>query len=392
MSAQNKPTEIENQSDQSDQSVKPKKAFVFTDEIRRQIEESEKEYRRNKRREKRFEFSWISWFLDEFPNEEVYRPPLAERRNTRQEMAYHRFRQMTSWSFWSRMKSGAGIKLAAVGGLVAAFLQAAPELKGAAAVGPLSWLLVGGGFYLLAVLWFEWKCPVLLKRTLAGKEEYLGIEGRRWLLALVEDELRRWWSVKPYDLDVGGIKPESYKYQLALDIVRHGEIPAYGGFGEFASARIEYALDEYAKLTSTAIWREEFKPNEFQKFMPGHRMCPRNAPLRNLHLSVMNECEAEMTKVGKEGDLVVRWFDNSLDFQSRLSTPRNLVMSACAEGFIYLFRTDASALTFTRIVAQWQNTMRPLCRLTLISLFLASGGCFVWFVFLQLKILLPNLL
>lgn len=99
-----------------------------------------------------------------------------------------------------------------------------------------------------------------------------------------------------------------------------------------------------------------------------------------------------MAKVGKEGDLVVRWFDNSLDFQSRLPTPRNLVVSAYAEGFIYLFRTDASALTFTRIVAQWQNTMRPLCRLTLIGLFLASGGCFLRFVFLQLKILLPNLL
>lgn len=392
MSAENQPTEPENQNNQND-SIKPKKAFVLTDEMSRRIAESEKEHRRYKRREKRFEFSWISWFCDEFPNEEVYRPALAERRNTRQEMAYHRFRQMTSWSFWSRMKSGAGIKLAAVGGLVAAFIQAAPPLKGAeAAVGPLSWLLVGGGFYLLAVIWFEWKCPVLLKRTLAGKEEYLGIEGRRWLLALVEDELRRWWSVKPYDLDVGGIEPESYKHQLALDITRHGEIPAYGGFGEFASARIEYALDEYARLTSTTIWREEFKPNEFQKFMPGHRMCPRNTPLRNLHLSVMNESEAEMAKVGKEGDLVVRWFDNSLDFQSRLSTPRNLVVSAYAEGFIYLFRTDASALTFTRIVAQWQNTMRPLCRLTLIGLFLASGGCFVWFVFLQLKILLPNLL
>lgn len=68
-------------------------------------------------------------------------------------MTYHRFRQMTSWSFWSRMKSSTGIKLAAVGGLIATFLQAAPELKGAqGAVGPLSWLLLGGGFYLLAVL------------------------------------------------------------------------------------------------------------------------------------------------------------------------------------------------------------------------------------------------
>lgn len=251
MSAEHRPTEPENKIDQSGAFEKPKKAFLLTDEMRRQIAESEKEHRRYKRREKRFEFSWIPWFCDELPNEEVYRPALAERRNTRQEMAYHRFLQMTSWSFWSRMKSGAGIKLAAVGGLVAAFLQAAPPLKGAeAAVGPLSWLLVGGSFYLLAVIWFEWKCPVLLKRTFAGKDEYLGIEGWRWLLALVEDELH------------------ANKHQRAVAITQHGDISAYGGFGEFASARIEHALDEYAQLTSTAIWREEFKPNEYQKFMP----------------------------------------------------------------------------------------------------------------------------
>lgn len=291
------------------------------------------------------------------------------------------------------MKSGAGIKLATVGGLVAAFLQAAPPLKGAeSAVGPLSWLLIGGGFYLLAVIWFEWKCPVLLKRTLTGKDECLGVEARRWLLALVEDELRRWWSVKPYEMDTGIIKPESSKHQLALEITRRGDIPAYGGFGEFASARIEYALHEYAQLTSTTIWREDSKPSEFQEFMPGHRICPLNTSLRNIHLSVMNGSEVKMAKVGKEGDLVVRWFDGSLDFRSEQPTHRNLMVSAYAEGLIYLFRTDASALTFTRIIAQWQNTMRPLSRFVLISLFLASGGCFVWFVFLQLKILLPGLL
>ena len=393
MSAENQPAETENQNDQSDSIEKPKKAFVLTDEVLLRVAESEKEHRRYKRQEKRFEFSWISWFCDEFPSEEIYRPSICERRNTRQEMAYHRFRQMTSWSFWSRMKSGAGIKLAAVGGLAAAFLQAAPSLKGAeAAVGPLSWLLVGGGFYLLAVIWFEAKCPVLLKRTLAGKDEYLGIEGRRWLLALVEDELRRWWSVKPYDLEVGRTTPELNKHQLAVAIIQHGDVPAYGGFSEFASARIEYALHEYAQLTSTAIWQEDFKPREYREFKPGHRFCPRNTPLRSLHLSAMNESEAKMTKMGEEGDLVVRWFDSPLNFHSQLPTPRDLMVSAYAEGLFHLFRADASALTFTRIVAQWQNTMRPLSRFVLISLFLASGVCFVWFVFLQLKILLHDLL
>jgi len=392
LEAQNEPSDLESQRAQSDQNEKPRKEFVFTAEMRARMIEWEKQYRREQRRQWWREFSWISWFFDQFPNEDFYRPSPVERRNTRQEMTYHRFRQMTSWSFWSRMKSSTGIKLAAVGGLIATFLQAAPELKGAqAAVGPLSWLLLGGGFYLLAVLWFEFRCPVLLKRTLAGKDEYLGIEGRRWLLALVEDELRRWWSIKLYDMEVGSTRPESGKYEIAQAIQSYGDIPAYGGFGEYAAARIEHALHEYGELTSAVIWTEGYKLNEYHRFTPGHRICPLNTPLRNFHLSCMNSSEAEMAKVGQEGDLVVRWFDNSLTFLTKLPSYRNLMVSAYAEGLLLLFHSDASALTFSRIIAQWQNTMRPWSRLVLISLFLVSGGCFAWFVYLQLTILLPVL-
>lgn len=373
-----------------DQEAKP---FALTDGKRRLILDAQKEYRRRKRRERRIEFGWFSWLFDEFPSDEFYRPPLGERRNTRQEMAYHSFRQMMSWSFWSGIKSSTGIRLAAVAGLVAGFLQAAPLLKGGeVAVGPLGWLLVSAGFYLLAVLWFECRCPVLLKRTLAGKQEYLGIEGRRWLLALVEDELRRWWGIKPYDLKSGRAHANADTYQVALEIVEYGNVPAYGGFYDYAAARIEHALDEYAQLTSTMIWRDEGRPSELRRFSPGYRLCPLNAPLRSLHLSVMDESKVKAAAIGKEGDLVIRWFDTPLTFITELPTYRNLTVSSYTEGLVYLFRNDSSALTFTRIVAQWQNTMRPLSRLVLLGLFAASGACFLWFVLQQLKILAPNLL
>lgn len=254
--------------------------------------------------------------------------------------------------------------------MVDGFLQAAPLLKGAeVAVGPLGWLLVSGGFYLLAVLWFEWKCPVLLKRTVEGKQEHMGIEGRRWLLALVEDQLRRWWGIKPYDLKAGRAQGGADTYQVALGIVQYGNVPAYGGFHDFATARIEHALDEYAQLTSTIIWRDEGRPEELRRFSPGYRLCPLNTPLRSLHLSVMDESMVKAAKVGKEGDLAIRWFETPLTFITELPTHRNLTVSTYTEGLVYLFRTDSSALTFTRIVAQWQNTMRPLSRLVLLGLF-----------------------
>lgn len=369
------------------------KPFALTERTRRLILEAQKKYRHRKRLERRIEFSWLSWLFDEFPSDEMYRPPLGERRNTRQEMAYHRLRQMMSWSFWSGIKSSTGIKLAAVAGLVAGFLQAAPLLKGAeVAVGPLGWLLVSGGFYLLAVLWFECRCPVLLKRTLAGKQEYLGIEGRRWLLALVEDELRRWWSIKPYDLKTGRAQANADTYQVALGMTQYGNIPAYGGFGDYAAARIEHALDEYAQLTSTIIWRDERRQVMLRRFSPGHRYCPLNSPLRSLDLSVMDEAKVKAAEAGKEGDLAIRWFDTPLTFITELPTHRNLTVSTYTEGLAYLFRTDTSALTFTRIVAQWQNTMHPWSRLVLLGLFSASGVCFLWFALQQLRVLAPILL
>ncbi|MBM9485346.1 hypothetical protein JBE38_05425 [Pseudomonas sp. ICBG1301] len=60
--------------------------------------------------------------------------------------------------------------------------------------------------------------------------------------------------------------------------------------------------------------------------------------------------------------MAIRWFDTPLTFITELPTHRNLTVSAYTEGLVYLFRTDSSALTFTRIVAQWQNSMRPLSR------------------------------
>ncbi|WP_070886932.1 hypothetical protein [Pseudomonas argentinensis] len=390
MPAKNKFSEVENQSDQTQDS---EKGFFLSEEMCRKLAESQKQYRREQRRQRRLEFSWVSWFFDEFPSDDMFRPALRERRNTRQEMMYHRFRQMISWSFWSRMKSSTGVKLVAIGGLVAAFLQAAPDLKGVeAAVLPLSWLLLGGVFYLLAVICFEIRCPVLLKRTLASNEDYLGIEGRRWLLALVEDELRRWWSIKSYDMEIGAYSPESNKYQTAEAITQYGDIPVYDGFDDYASTRIEYALNEYSNLASVAMWRAEFEPNQYEKFSPVRVISPTNAPLRSFHLSRLNSFDAKLSKEGKEGDLVLRWFDSSLMFLSKVEGPHNLTVSANAEGLLYLFQNDSSALIFTRIIAQWQNTMRPWSRLLLICLFIASGGCFAWFVLLQMKILIPILM
>ena len=89
---------------------------------------------------------------------------------------------------------------------------------------------------------------------------------------------------------------------------------------------------------------------------------------------------------------LVDHYNTPFTFITELPTHRNLTVSTYTEGLAYLFRSDSSAVTFTRIIAQWQNTMRPVSRLVLLGLFLAGGACFLWFVLQQLKILAPILL
>lgn len=355
---------------------------------------SERLYKRRQRWIRRWEFNRLFWYLDEFPSQEMYRPFSEDHRNTRQEMAYHRLRQVTSWTYWSHMKSATGLKFAAAGGLISAFFQAAPGLRQAqAASEPLGWLLIAGLFYVLAVLWFELRCPNLLKRALREDAVYLGIEGRRWLMALVEDELRRWWAVTPYWPDVRDLNPDSSADQTVLGLMSGYGVPVFSGFGVQACAHIEKALYEYALVTGTTIWRQQDFPTRFFRLEPSYTLSSGRKPLMHrLHVSRLSGPDADEVEGAKEGDLVLRWFKSSVGLQHVLRKPKDVDMSREAEGIAHLFEKDDSALAFTKIVASWQSTMRPLSRLFLMLLFLTSAASFCWFVFLQMRFMIPTLM
>lgn len=368
--------------------------FKISGEMLELIAKSERHYRRRKRWARRWEFNRFFWFLDEFPSHEMYRPFAEDRRNTRQEMSYHRLRQVTSWTYWSHMKSTTGLKFAAAGGLISAFFQAAPGLRGGATTAePLGWLLIAGFLYVLAVLWFEFRCPVLLKRALKKDTSYLGVEGRRWLLALVEDELRRWWAVAPYWPDTRALNPDSNGDETISAIMDGYGVPAFSGFNVRACAHIEKALYEYSLVSGKTIWRNDHFHSGLDKLEPRYTIPANGRPLmQTLHLSRVSAWNSKVDEPSQAGDLVLRWFESSVGIQHRLSKPKDVDMSREAEGLVHLFERDESALTFTRIIASWQNTMRPTSRLILILLFLASAGAFCWFVYLQMRILLPSLI
>jgi hypothetical protein len=292
------------------------------------------------------------------------------------------------------MKSTTGLKFAAAGGLVSAFFQAAPSLSaGREASDPLGWLLISGLLYVLAVLWFEFRCPSLLKRVLNKDTSYLGIEGRRWLLALVDDELRRWWAVTPFWPDVRTLDLDSNADETVLAIMSGYGVPAFPGFDGHACAHIERALFEYSLITKTTIWRHGEFRSDHRKFEPQYSYGGGRQPVMSrLHLSRLSDHDAKDVNGAHEGDLIVRWFESSVHIHHRLPKANDVDMAWEAEGVVHLFESDESAMAFTKIIASWQNTMRPGSRLLLMFLFLASAGAFCWFVYLQMRFMVPHLI
>ena len=356
------------------------------------VQKNARKYRRRMRREKFVERNPFAWFFNELPAQEMYKASPENRRSTRQDMRYHRLRQRTSWSFWSHLKSSTGLKFAAVAGLVSALFQAAPTLRGqVSGTEPFNWLLVAGLFYIVAVIWFELCCPTLLKQSLSPKPRYLGLGGRRWLQALVEDELRRWWSVRKWWPDTELLDMKSSQDETVLAIMSGYGVPAFAGFGVYACAHIEQALYEYSQITGARIWRRDRPGTSLEAFGPSYAFEGNRPLMRRLMLSHLTSYDVEVEDEAKVGDFVIEWFRSPVSIAHNLPNHNQVNMASEAEGLVYLFKDDRSALAFAEIIAFWQDNMRPLRRLVLMMLFTGSALAFVWFVFLQLRIVLSGI-
>ncbi|MGF6091133.1 hypothetical protein [Pseudomonas sp. 18173] len=356
------------------------------------VQKSARDYRKRMRRERFVERNPLAWFLNQLPAQDMYRASLENRRSTRQEMRYHRLRQRTSWSFWSHMKSSTGLKFAAIAGLVSALFQAVPELRGHTkdAV-PFNWLLVAGLFYIVAVVWFEVCCPTLLKQSLSPKPRYLGLGGRRWLQALVEDELCRWWEVRKWWPDPRLLDMDSSHDKTALAIMSGYGVPAFAGFNVYACAHIEQALYEFSQVTGAKIWRRERTSKKMEKFKPSRSLEGNRPVMRRLVLRHLEIYDIGPEDQAKAGDIVFEWFKSPINIAHNLPSHRKVNMMSEAEGLDHLFKDDRSALAITEIIAFWQDNMRPLRRLVLMMLFSGSALSFSWFVFLQLRIVLSGI-
>jgi hypothetical protein len=344
------------------------------------------------RREKFAERNFLAWFFNELPPQDMYRASPENRRSTREEMRYHRLRQRTGWTFWSHLKSSTGLKFAAVAGLVSTLFQAAPTLRGKINGGePFNWLLIAGLFYILAVVWFEVCCPTLLKQSLSAKPRYLGLGGRRWLQALVEDELRRWWSVRKWAPDPRLLDLDNDQDKTTLAIMTHYGTPAFAGFGVYACAHIEQVLNEFSQVTGTRIWRRDRSREKLYAFAPSYAYEGNRPYIRRLIIDQLQDHELDPESSAQEGDLVLEWFSSSVSMVHNLPTLRQVDMAYEAQGLVHLFSDDKSAAALTEIVAFWQDTMRPFRRLGLMALFCCSGLSFGWFVWLQLHTVWINL-
>lgn len=344
-------------------------------------------YRRRMLIERFLEQNPLAWFFNQFPPQEMYRASPGNRRNTRQEMRYHWLRQRTSWTFLSHLTTSTGIRFAAVGGLVSAFFQAAPGLRGTEVSGePFNWLLIAGLLYLIAGAWFAFCCPLLLKQTLKGAPRYLGQHRRRWLQALVEDELRRWWKKFEWWPHPSQLQLENNAHdRTTLAIMRGYGVPAFSGFGVYECAHIESALYEYSLITKIGFWRPDKYSDKLEKFFPSVIYEGSRPLIRSLSLRRVDEYLMKQGDGAKVGDLIVYWFDSGVEVSHEVPKRSEVNITRETEGLSYLFTEDNGASVFAEIVAFWQDNMHPLRRLVMMLLLSMSAASFAWFVYLQLN-------
>lgn len=362
------------------------KPAIFDQEYMRDLLQVQRKYRRKQRWEKFWELNPLAWFFDEFPDQEMYRPSFNECRSTRQQVRYYWLRRHTGWASLAQLKTTTGVRFAAVAGLVSSVFQAAPMLHNSNAGGtPFIWLLVSGLAYLGAVAWFEVCCPGLLKQAIARRSNTDGQHGRRWLRALVDDELRRWWVKRewlprPEQLDLSKMEDRTI-----VGIMSGYGTPAFAGFGVYARAHIELALDEFAKAQNIRLWRcGGIRGNGLSEFEPTHGYEGQRPWVERLSIRNPESMELERYETSKR-DLVVEWSRVPVDISERLPKRRHIEISREVEGLHHLFETDAQATAFTQIIAHWQDTMRPWRRMFLLTLYATSFSCFAAFVFAQIN-------
>lgn len=357
--------------------------------------ETRRQYLREQRRQRFIQLNPLAWFLDEFPPQEMYRS-FGNERNTRQELRYRWLRQRTGWTFLSHLKTSAGARFAAAAGLVSAVFQGAPMLhqQGGPAMS-FRWLFFAGIFYLTAVVWHELCCPLLLKQSLFKKPGSLGHYGRRWLQALVEDELRRWWKKREW-------RPRAWQLDTSraedktIAVVMNGYgTPAYAGFGPYARAHIDLALEEFSEVAKVNVWEEATQRNSddprLRKLSAAYSYEGSRPLVEQLHIRQPDSYEREEQPEVLEDDIIISWCQSPLELSHEVPSKRDIYISHDAEGMRHLFCSDERAIAFSEIVARWQDSLHPFRRLVLLGLYGLSLTCFAWFVVTQSALLIQDM-
>lgn len=337
----------------------------------------------------------VAWFFDEGPPQDWYHFDPSIRRSTRQNARYHWFRQRTGWTFLSHLGTTTGVRFAAIAGLVSAVFQAAPALGSHSPVASaFRWLLIAGGMYLLAAIWFELFCPLLLKQMLKSRDAPLGLHGRRWLRALVEDELRRWWQKRTWMPQIEMLDPSRREDRTALGIMSGYGVPVFCGFGVEACAQIDQALSEFAATQKIRLWAGNLRKDQrLEPYSAGYGFEGNRPWVRTLRIGrpdADQRLESDPAMVGAR-DLTVEWCRAPLGIAHHSPTRRSIDLARDVEGLELLFENDADARTFATIVGGWQDTLHPIRRALLFSLYIASLLSFVIFVGLQVRTVMNGL-
>lgn len=333
----------------------------------------EAQARRAERR--RRSYSWWAWLLDTTP-EELY--ALSEfPRTAAQEARRQWLRAHTSWAFLARFQSSVALSLAAGLPTVALLIQQIPDLRGSQPAHMLGWCVLAGFLWLGVCGLYRLFAPPLLKAVTTSYAGQQGSARRQLLASLIEQELDRLVSARPWpisdDADPVSSGHRHHPYDIrSREMAAHGYQPVVVGFGPLAQARIERALIQWANQAGVRVVESAAKQwvvlDLHRTIWEGRWPCVRHLTLRIVRTGDFQSHDTD-DDVPASGDLIIEWCGAPLDiWQGVLADDGALHRRNAVEGMGRFLDNEVRTEAVAAIVAQWTNWRRPWARFGILAL------------------------
>lgn len=342
----------------------------WTKETLIRIEMYRRQHADNDAIRRRASFSWLSWLLDETP-EDLYPDPRF-RRSAGQEALRQWIRAHLSWSYLGQFQTTLALKLAASLPVCALLIQQIPELRGPAPVRVLGWCFLAGLVWISAVITYQLRAPRVFRAAVPSYAGLSGTSRRQLLTSFIEQEFDQLIAIREWPSDDDRIHRRHPNQTMANIMRQNGFTPIVQGYGPEAQTRIERSLVEWANRQEIALFT--FEAGQLEPLKMHRRAYEGTRPsVRHFSVRLPGREELSESSTLSPTDILIEWWDaplQSLDHMQRYD--QVLQRQLMREGLQRLMDHEKPAELMGLIVAQWTNWRNAGSRILILSLYALS--------------------